>query len=67
MSNWIHFLGMALAPLGLVCLIWLASVIKILIIKHMKNGWLKNQLLRQRWESASSNSHRRITREQDFR
>ena len=59
------FIGFALAPLGTIALIWTASVIKLYIIRHMSNGWLKDNLLRERWNSAASNSHRRITGGQD--
>ena len=59
MSNWM--IALILQPLGVIFLIWLASVIKIFIMKKMKNGWLKDQLLRERWNSSASKSHRRIT------
>lgn len=62
--TWHNLLGIALAPLGAVAIIWLASVIKIQIMRHMKNGWLKDQLLRERWHSSASDSHRRVTRGQ---
>lgn len=62
--TWVNFLGIALAPLGTVFIIWVASIIKLYIIRHMKNGWLKDQLLRERWHSSASESHRRITRGQ---
>lgn len=48
-------------PFALLFLIWVCSCIKILIMRKMKDGWLKEQLLRERWQSQSSNSHRRIT------
>lgn len=59
--SWTTLVGIALAPLGTVCIIWLASVIKLYIIRNMKNGWLKDNLLRERWNSSASDSHRRIT------
>lgn len=59
MNNW--WLALILQPLGVVFLIWLGSAIKIYIMRNMNNGWLKDQLLRERWESSASKSHRRIT------
>jgi len=62
--NWTTLVGIALAPLGTVFLIWVASIIKLWIIRNIKNGWLKDQLLRERWHSSASDSHRRVTRGQ---
>ena len=59
--SWHNLLGMVLAPLGVVFLVWLSSIIKLLIIRYMRNGWVKDQLLRERWRSSASDSHRRIT------
>lgn len=63
--QWWTFVGYALAPFGVVGFVWLGAQIKLLIVRHMKNGWLKDQLLRERWHSAASDTHRRITRGQD--
>jgi hypothetical protein len=62
MKNWM--IALILQPLAVVFLVWVCVKIKVFIIKHMKNGWLKDQLLRERWNSSASNSHRRITRGQ---
>lgn len=62
MSNWM--IALILQPLAVVCLIWIAAKIKYYIFNNMKNGWLKDQLLRERWNSSASKSHRRITRGQ---
>ncbi len=59
MQNWM--IALIVQPLAVVLLIWLCVKIKVVIIKNMKNGWLKDQLLRERWNSAASKSHRRIT------
>lgn len=63
--KWWTFVGYALAPFGVVGFVWLGAQIKVLILRHMKNGWLKDQLLRERWHSAASDTHRRITGGQD--
>ena len=54
-------IAICIYPFALICLIWLISCLKLFIIRHMKDGWLKDQLLRERWRSSSSESHRRIT------
>jgi hypothetical protein len=62
MQNWM--LALILQPLAVVCLIWIAAKIKSYIYNNMQNGWLKDQLLRERWHSSASKSHWRITRGQ---
>jgi len=54
-------LGMVFAPFVTVGIVFAAYCIKYLIVHKMKNGWLKDQLLRERWNSAASESHRRVT------
>ena len=65
--NWYKIISIVLAPLGTVLLIWIASCIKIFIINHMKNGWLKDNLLRERFRSNASESTARVTRGQRFK
>jgi len=62
--DWWDVLGYAAAPLGAASIVWLGVKIKLLILNYMPNGWIKDQLLRERWHSAASESHRRITRGQ---
>ena len=59
--EWWTYVGYALSPFGIVGIVWLGTQIKLLILRHMKNGWLKDQLLRERWHSSASETHRRIT------
>lgn len=59
--EWCTYVGYALSPFGVVGIVWLGTQIKLLILRHMKNGWLKDQLLRERWHSSASETHRRIT------
>ena len=59
--EWWTYVGYALSPFGVVGIVWLGAQIKLLILRHMKNGWLKDQLLRERWHSSASETHRRIT------
>lgn len=58
-GNTIHALGMMLAPLGTWAIIAFAFSIKWFIHKHMKDGWLKNQILKERFYSSASESHRK--------
>lgn len=62
MQNWM--IAIVIQPLAVVGLIWLTTKLKLYIFNNMKNGWLKDQLLRERWNSAASQSHRRVTRGQ---
>jgi hypothetical protein len=55
----VHILGLILAPFGTWALISLAFSIKWLIHKRMKDGWLKTQLLKERYESGASKTHRK--------
>lgn len=57
----IQIISLMLYPLAMICTIWFISKIKSFIIRNMKDGWLKDQLLRERWHSISSESHRRVT------
>ena len=59
--EWWTYVGYALSPFGVVGIVWLGTQIKLLILRHMKNGWLKDQLLRERWHSSARETHRRIT------
>ena len=56
-----QLIALAIYPFALICLLWVISCIKLFIIRHMKDGWLKDNLLRERWHSSSSDSHRRVT------
>lgn len=56
-----QLMAIAIYPFALICMIWVISCIKLFIIRHMQDGWLKDQLLRERWHSSTSESHRRIT------
>jgi hypothetical protein len=58
--TWHNLLGMALAPLVTVAIVYLGVKIKQVISNKMRDGWLKEQLLRERWNSSASESHRRI-------
>lgn len=62
MQNWM--IAIVIQPLAVVGLIWLTTKLKLYIFNNMKNGWLKDQLLRERWNSSASQSHRRVTRGQ---
>jgi hypothetical protein len=62
--TWHNLLGIALAPLMTAFLVYIGVKIKVLILTKMKDGWLKDQLLRERWNSNASQSHRRLTRGQ---
>ncbi len=65
--RWYHLIVvLILYPFAQAGLIWLAAMIKSVIIRNMKNGWLKDNLLRERWQSSSSNSHRRVTGGKQF-
>ena len=46
-----QLIALAIYPFALVCAIWVISHIKLFIIRHMRDGWLKDQLLRERWHS----------------
>lgn len=58
-GDYVHILGLILAPIGTWALVSLAFSIKWLIHKHMKDGWLKNQLLKERYNSGASETHRK--------
>ena len=57
----------AIVPIFTVCLIWLGSVIKVFLINKLPNGLFKRIIFTELWTSASSNSHRRITKGRTFR
>lgn len=62
MTDYLWALGLILKPLGvLVIFVWFGGGIKWLIVRFMPECWFKRQLLKERWESAASESHRRIT------
>lgn len=56
----LSLLGMLLAPIVTFLIVLLSFYIKVFISIHMEDGWLKTQLLRERWQSAASKSNSRI-------
>lgn len=57
----VHFWGIALGPLGSLLLFGVIGLgIKWLIATKMPNGWLKRELLRERFPSKYSASNRRV-------
>lgn len=59
MESW--QIGALLAPVGaLVIFGVIALSIKWLIASYMPDGWLKTQLLRERWHSKCSRANRRV-------
>lgn len=57
-------LALLLAPLGAMLIFGVfGQAIKLLIARHMPNGWLKRALLVERFKSQYSPAGRRIERE----
>lgn len=58
MDAWM--IGLLAAPVGALVFGGIALSAKWLIATYMPDGWLQDQLLRERWKSKCSRSNRRV-------